>query len=276
MSRTESLGILNGAQQDELAEIYGNVIDYITKNALSVKYKNLKYSGDAKAGSVEINRFSNSEVKDYGTARTSGNGDNVNNNGKVTINVDTDKEIVEELEMKDIKLHSVTELMNNRSTDHAKQAINTLDKAFFAIAESEGTGLTLTSTTLVEKVEELIQSVETTTNDFVDGVDRSDIVVFLKPAVYGQMRDHIDTIYSTDATSGKEEIGMYHGVRVESNHRQTADAIAMRVDSIGQPTVFAEYANEKVPFSNAVAIELFFSYGTKAVTPDLINVVASL
>ncbi|MFV0255614.1 MAG: hypothetical protein ACK5G7_05765 [Erysipelotrichaceae bacterium] len=87
MARQEALGVLTGVDKDQLQEIYGDVIEYISKNALSVKYKNTKYSGNATAGSVEISRFANAKVKNYGTARTAGKGDSANNSGKVTINV---------------------------------------------------------------------------------------------------------------------------------------------------------------------------------------------
>jgi hypothetical protein len=41
--------------------------------------------------------------------------------------------------------------------------------------------------------------------------------------------------------------------------------------AIAQPVVTDEYDAEKIPLSNDIALELFFSHGTKAVMPDLIK-----
>jgi hypothetical protein len=40
--------------------------------------------------------------------------------------------------------------------------------------------------------------------------------------------------------------------------------------SIAQPVMFTRQDATKIPFSNAYAFGLFFSYGTKAVSDDLI------
>jgi hypothetical protein len=45
----------------------------------------------------------------------------------------------------------------------------------------------------------------------------------------------------------------------------------MAVGAIAQPVVAQPYVVEPIPLSNAVAIELFYHYGTKAVMPDLIK-----
>jgi hypothetical protein len=40
--------------------------------------------------------------------------------------------------------------------------------------------------------------------------------------------------------------------------------------SVAQPVLPTPYSVEKIPLSNAYGLELFFSSGTVAVTPDLI------
>ena len=66
-------------------------------------------------------------------------------------------------------------------------------------------------------------------------------------------------------------MGRYHGATVYENIRQTAKVIGQRKESIAQPVVMDEYSDpERIPLSNAWATSLFYSYGTKAVTPDLI------
>ena len=97
MARTDALSITtNGSTADKLAESYGKVIDSIQKGAISEKIKNTDYSGDPTTGSVEVNRFNNAASNNYGTARTAGAGSKLINGGKVTINLNQDKEIVEE------------------------------------------------------------------------------------------------------------------------------------------------------------------------------------
>ena len=274
MARENALNIfINDTDKDKLAEIYGEVIEAIQKEAVSEQIKNKNYSGDIEAGSVEIDRFNNATVDDLGTARTNAKGKHLVNGGKVTINVDTDKEIVEELAKKDIKLHGITGMAEKRKVNHKKRTIAYLDTEFFKCAVAEGTAVELPVelVTIEEQLEGLIQDVETTVNDFVDGVDRDMIVLTLKPTVYGKLKNYIDSI---DGSNGSTKV--FHEVRVFSNHRQTADAICMIDGAIGQPVITDEYDAEKIPLSNDIALELFFSKGTKAVMPDLIKYVTSM
>ena len=75
MARTDALSIYTDSNTcDKLAEIQGFVIDTIQKNAVSEKMKNNEYSGDPAAGSVEIDRFKNAQVDNYGTRRAAGAG----------------------------------------------------------------------------------------------------------------------------------------------------------------------------------------------------------
>ena len=121
MARQDALNIyISDVEKDKLAETYGEVIEAIQKGAISEQIKNKNYSGDPTTGSVEISRFSNAKVNDKGTARTNGKGDKLKNSGKVTINVDTDKEIVEEFTKKDLKLHGVSGIAEKRKNNHKK------------------------------------------------------------------------------------------------------------------------------------------------------------
>ncbi len=271
MARQDALSIyINDSDKDKLAETYGEVIEAIQKGAISEQIKNKNYSGDPTTGSVEIDRFKNAEIKDKGTARTNAKGDNVKDTGKVTINVDTDKEIVEEIAKKDIKLYGVSGMAERRKGNHIKKLEAYLDKEFFACAEKEGTSVTIPATakTIVEKLEALIQSVETTVNDWVDGVDRDMLVLTVTPKVYGDLANYIDSV--PNSLNGLND-ELFHKVKIFSNHRQTKDAICMLDGAIGQLVVTDQYDAEKIPLSNDIALELFFSKGTKAVTPDLIK-----
>ena len=269
MARTNALNIyVDNDTKDKLAETYGNVIDAVQKGAVSEQIKNKNYSGDPKAGSVEIDRFKNASVDDLGTARTGGKGKSLINSGKVVINIDTDKEIVEELAKKDVALYGLDGMAEKRKDNHIKRMIAYLDTQFFAEAVSSGTSTTLAGTTIAEKLEDMIQKVETTQNDWVDGVDRDMLVLTVKPAIYGAILNYIDSV--PNSINGLKD-DYFHQVRIFPNHRQTKDVICMIDGAIGQPVVTDEYDAEKIPLSNDIALELFFSKGTKAVMPDLIK-----
>ena len=56
-----------------------------------------------------------------------------------------------------------------------------------------------------------------------------------------------------------------------SNLTSTADALIMVDGAVAQPVVMYPYrAPERIPLSNDMAVAMFYDYGTKALTPDLI------
>jgi hypothetical protein len=205
-------------------------------------------------------------VKTYGTARAAGNGDAINNNG-VTVNLDQKKEIVQEVNTFDVQQFGVPAMIDKRRGAFALSMAAHLDRAFFTEAEGAGTSATLTGTTLVENLEQLIQEVETTVNDNVDGVDRGSIVVFVLPEVYGALENYIDTLPNANGIATPS----FHGVRIFSNHRQTEEAIAMMVGAVAQPVAVVDFKTAEIPLSNETAMQLFFNYGVEAVMPDLIQ-----
>lgn len=270
MAQTDALNVyatLTGTTtKAKLKEAYGGLIESIQKGALSTQLKNTRYSGDPKAGSVQVSRFVNSKSAAYGTARTAGKGDPLRDLA-VTVNVNTDKEIVEEIEAKDIRFSPVESVVANRVADHDKTVIRELDTAFFkAVTDITGAEETLTIAPLEEQLEELIQKIETLQNDFVDGVDRELMTVTMKPSVYGRLRTKFDTIIG----QGGEEFQAYHGVRVKSNHRQAKDFVLIVDGAVAQPVVVDEYGASRIPQSNAASVDLFYSYGTKVVAEDLV------
>lgn len=271
MARTNAAGIVlqtDGTTPDKLAELAGGVLANVSKEALSEQLKNKNYSGDVSTGSVEVRRIASSVSQNYGTARTAGNGVAVQAL-PVTINLDVDKEIVEEVESKDVRAMGIANLIASRQIDHTEAMKRELDEAFFAEAESAGTETTVTGTTMAQKVESLIQSIETIENDFVHGVSRDLIVVTVTPAVFGALEDEIDQMANANGVN----VNLFHRVRIYSNVRQTVDAIAMVVGSVAEPVMVFPYEAEKIPHSNAYGLDLFYSYKAKAVMPDLIKYV---
>lgn len=270
MAKESTLSIFGSDKQtlDSLVESYVEIVDMIQKGAISSQLKNTVLSGDPESGSVEVNRLMTAASQAYGTARTASAGDKVSNN-KVTVNLDQDKEIVEEIEWKDVQFYGIPAILASRKQNHLKAMIRELDSAFFTEAESAGSEETITSSTIEDKMEELIQSVETVENDNVDGVDRDMLAVTVTPAIYGELRNYIDSL--PNPLDGGVDVKKFHDVRIFSNTRQTEDAICMAVGAIAQPVVAKPYEVERIPLSNAIAIELFYHYGTQAVMPDLIK-----
>lgn len=272
MPRIESLNILTESEGKEyLAELYGKVIENVNKQLVSSRMKNTDLSGDPEAGSVEAKRFANAKSKKYGTARAAGAGDAVKAE-PVTVAIDQDKEIVEELEEKDVKLYGVDGVLDKRANNHVQRMVSELDTEFFAEGKNAGTKITPVATTVEDEIEEAIQVCENTKNEFVDGVPRSMINLVCSTAYYGKIRTYLDKVSRPNIDSTMEEFYAYHGVKTyPSVHLPEGVDYEVMVDgAIAQPVMSNEYKPEKIPLSEAYAVELFYHYGTKAVMPDLI------
>ncbi|MCD8366134.1 MAG: hypothetical protein LUC83_10090 [Clostridiales bacterium] len=272
MARIESLNVLTTEDgKAYLAEEYGKVIENVQKNTISSNMKNKDLSGDPTAGTVEAKRFANATSQDYGSARAAGAGNAVKAD-PVTVAIDTDKEIVEEVEQKDVSLLGVEGWMARRASNHTLRMTSELDTQFFATAAEEGTAVTITDTAIEDIVEALIQQCENTQNDFVDGVDRALMHLVCNTSIYGKLRTYLDKVTEPTVDAGEETFYRYHGVKTYSTVHlpSTVDAILMVDGAVAQPVMSDQYAAEKIPLSNAYGIELFYHYGTKAVTPDLI------
>ena len=274
MARITSLNILLEQEgKDYLAELYGKVIENIQNGLVSANMKNMDLSGDPEAGSVEAKRFVNAEPKNYGTARTAGKGDALKAR-PVTIAIDTDKEIVEELEQKDVRLYGVDGVLERRAANHVLRMIAFLDRAFFAVADSAASAINMSGyTDVADELEAIIQECETTENDFVDGVPREMMHLVLSPDYYGKVRNSLDKqTNNANVDTAAKEFYTWHGVRVYSSTRLPAgrDYILMVDGAVAQPVMANGYTPEKIQLSEAYGISLFFHFGTKAVTPDLI------
>lgn len=274
MPRITSLNILLESDgKDYLSELYGKVIEGVQKALISGSMKNMDLSGDPVSGTVEAKRFVNATSKTYGTARAAGKGDAVKAK-PVTVAIDTDKEIVEELEEKDVRLYGVDGVLDRRSANHILRMAAELDNAFFAAAAEAATVLNLSAyKTISEELEAIIQECETTQNDFVDGVPRAMMHLVLSPAYYGKIRNDLDKqTNNANVNTAAEEFYAWHGVRADSCvHLPTGCNYLLLVDgAVAQPVMADQYTAEKIPLSNAYGVELFYHYGTKVVTPDLI------
>ena len=270
MPRITSLNILLESEgKDYLSELYGKFIENVQKALISSGMKNTDLSGDPVSGTVEAKRFANATSKDYGTARSNGKGDAVKAS-PVTVAIDQDKEIVEELEEKDIKLYGVDGVLDKRANNHVLRMAAELDTAFFKAATDAATQATLTATTVEERLEAAIQALENTKNAYVDGVPRSLMNLVCSTSVYGSIRNALDKMARSNIDTAAEEFFAWHGVRAYScvNLPAGCDFLVMADGAMAQPVTADQYKAEKIPLSNGV--ELFYHYGTKVVTPDLI------
>lgn len=275
MPRITALNLLESDDgKAYLAELYGRTIEGVQKALVSAGMKNMDLSGDPVSGTVEAKRFVNATSKDYGTARTAGKGDAVKAK-PVTVAIDKDKEIVEELEQKDVRLYGVDGVLDRRSANHILRMAAELDNAFFAAAAAEATEVDVSAyaTDVAAELEAVIQECETTQNDYVDGVPRSMMHLVLSPKYYGKIRNDLDkATNNANVNTAAEEFNVWHGVRAYSCVHLPAgcDYLLMVEGAVAQPVMADQYVAEKIPLSNAYGVELFYHYGTKVVTPDLI------
>ena len=271
--RITSLNILLEQEgHDYLSELYGRVIENVQKELISADMKNRELSGDPTSGSVEAKRFANASPKAYGTARAAGKGDALRAR-PVTVPLDQDDEIVEEIEEKDIRLYGVDGLLERRAVNHVQRMAANLDRAFFTAAYNGATEAEINSNDPIEdQLEAIIQTCENTMNDFVDGVPRAMMRLVCGTYVYGKIRNALDKTARTNVDTTTEEFYAWHGVEVKSCVHLPAGCpfLLITEGSVAQPVYAIPYSAEKIPLSTAYAVELFYHYGTTVVTPDLI------
>lgn len=270
--REDSLSIeLQTTGEDKLAEEYGKVIENINANTASARLKNQDLSGDPTSGSVEAKRFVNIQGKAYGTARAGGAGQKVKVK-PVHIAIDDNTEYIEEVEEKDIRLYGVSGLIERRTKNHQESIKVELEEKFFNVAKTAGTEFIPTETEIDKEIEQAIQTIETTKNDFVRGVPRTMLEVVMTPNYYGKLRNKIATLPNSNSDVKSFELGIFNNTKVSSNVflPTGVDYIAMVVGSVGQPVLPSVYSPKQIGLSDATGFGMFLYKGTKAVMEDLI------
>lgn len=278
MARIEALGILNEAAGKELlAEEYGKVIESVMVGAVTMKYKNQDLSGTPSSGTVEAKRFVNATAKDYGTARAGAKGDKVKAK-PVTVPIDVDREIVEELEDKDTTMYGVAGLLQRRGASAAASMVRELESAYLKVGSEKAIELTFVAdTTPKDRLVGAINQLAQTKNQFVDGVPKDSIVAFLSPDFYSSIIDYItEDTNRPHIDSSQGQVVRFRGVIVEESIYMPADVEfeVHAIGSIAQPLHLPQstFKSQPIPLSMAVSMEMFFNYGTTAVTPDLMLV----
>ncbi len=266
----EALNIMlqDGKTKDNLKQVLSGVLENVAAKAVSEQIKAKNGSGNPEGGIIEYKRFVNAELKDKGTARAAGKGDEVKAK-PVKVVIDTDKEIVEELQGKDVKLYGIDGMAEKRKVNHQSAIIRYLDREFFAKV-LEGTEVPAKDN-IQDTIDTLLQKARTLKNDFIDGIE-SDLLVIVVDSEYRKgMKKILDDL--PNGTDPKEQaIGMYDSVRVYESTRlpDGVKAVVMMDGAIAQPFYVSEYGAEKVPFDDAVALEDFLYKGTKALMEDTI------
>ena len=171
-------------------------------------------------------------------------------------------------------MYGVDGLMDRKGRQHVLSMTSDLDTAFFAKAVEEGTEFTPTAATLEDQVEEAIVELESTKNDFVDGVPRDIISVVCNPKTYSAIRTYLQKSTRQNRVTGLEDqFDDFNGAACyKSTHLPDGiNFVVLVTGSIAQPIyVNQPYKAENIPLSDAKAISMFYYYGTKAVMPDLI------
>lgn len=274
MARTKAISLIQtGESKVDLAELSGLVIGNIQKDTLASGLKSQSYTGNPASGSVEYKRFKNSVSQDYGTARAAGKGSAITV-PPTTVNLNTHKEIVEEAAKFDLDTFGVGNIMARRADNHVDTVAAEFDTAFFQCAVDEGTAFSTAETDVEAIVEAFIQTLETVKNGYVRGVPRNIMRLVCVPSFYGKIRNYLDkNVHNANVDSAAEDFATFHGVRCYSSVfvPSGTNAIIMIDGAIAQPAVIYPYKEpEKIPLSNDYGVSMFYDYGTKALTPDLI------
>lgn len=274
MARQSSLNVADYTDQttlDNLAETLDGVIENIQTSAVSEVLKNREGSGEPESGSVEYKRFVNATLNDKGTARTAGAGSKVIAK-PIIVNLDDDKEIIEELQVKDVKLYGIDGMAEKRKSNFSKRVIAYLDRKFFATAVASGTKFTrgeLTNTKDI--IDAMIVQAKETSSDFIDGIDAEDLALVVNGTYRKALKNELDELPNGTAPSNGI-IGVYDSVDTYESNRLPSgvNAIVMLKGSVALPYFLSEYAAEKVPFDDAIALETFLYNGAEALVDEAI------
>ena len=181
---------------------------------------------------------------------------------------------MEEAAKFDLDTFGVGNIMARRADNHVDTVAAEFDTAFFQCAVNEGTAFETVETDVEAIVEAFIQTLETVKNDYVRGVPRNIMRLVCDPSFYGKIRNYLDkNVQNANVDSAAEDFATFHGVRCYSSVfvPSGTNAIIMIDGAIAQPAVIYPYKEpEKIPLSNDYGVSMFYDYGTKALTPDLI------
>ena len=289
MAMTDALSIYleNGTTKAYLKNVLAGIFENYQKEALSARFKSKNANLNRAAGSYEFKRFANSTVRDYGTARTAGKGDKIIA-PPITVNLDKNKEIVEEVNFFDADGSFTDEgfkaMVERRKTNFELSVTDFLDMDFFSAAKTGGTAATALGVTDLDATKSFKRQIETlvgkfektgkngTENKYVRGIDRRYMALVLDSSLYGLVKDELNDCRNFSQMISDEKFTGINGVACFSsvNLPDGADYVLMTMDSIAQPVLPSGFEFEKIPLSIEYAMEMFFRYGSKVLAPELV------
>lgn len=277
MAQTQALSIYQSAEAKAyLRNVIVGIFENIGKSTLAGKLKSKNADLSKAAGSYEFKRFANAISQAYGTARTAGQGQKIVA-PPITVNMDVNREIVEELNLFDGQsfTQDTFEAFVNRRKNAIELAVQReLDRSFFAKIQEEGTASAVTVDTtanIIAQLEELFIELETTSNEYVDGVDRELMALILSPRLYGKVKTELNDVYNFAGTVEEGTFKGINGVATFSSNRLPTgvDFELIVMDSVAQPVIIKDVDVEKIQLSNEYAVETFYRYGTKVLAKEL-------
>ena len=289
MAMTDALSIYleNGTTKAYLKNVLAGIFENYQKEALSARFKSKNANLNRAAGSYEFKRFANSTVRDYGTARTAGKGDKIIA-PPITVNLDKNKEIVEEVNFFDADGSFTDEgfkaMVERRKTNFELSVTDFLDLDFFSVAKAGGTAATALGVTDLDSTKSFKRQIETligkfektgkngTENKYVRGIDRRYMAIILDSSLYGLGKDELNDCRNFSQMISDEKFTGINGVACFSsvNLPDGVDYELMTMDSIAQPVLPSGFEFEKIPLSIEYAMEMFFRYGSKVLAPELV------
>lgn len=289
MAMTDALSIYleNGTTKAYLKNVLAGIFENYQKEALSARFKSKNANLNRAAGSYEFKRFANSTVRDYGTARTAGKGDKIIA-PPITVNLDKNKEIVEEVNFFDADGSFTDEgfkaMVERRKTNFEFSVTDFLDLDFFSVAKAGGTAATALGVTDLDSTKSFKRQIETligkfektgkngTENKYVRGIDRRYMALILDSSLYGLVKDELNDCRNFSQMISDEKFTGINGVACFSsvNLPDGVDYELMTMDSIAQPVLPSGFEFEKIPLSIEYAMEMFFRYGSKVLAPELV------
>lgn len=277
MAQTQALSIYQSAEaKTYLRNVIVGIFENIGKSTLAGKLKSKNADLSKAAGSYEFKRFANAISQAYGTARTAGQGQKIVA-PPIPVNMDVNREIVEELNLFDGQsfTQDTFEAFVNRRKNAIELAVQReLDRSFFAKIQEEGTASAVTVDTtanIIAQLEELFIELETTSNEYVDGVDRELMALILSPRLYGKVKTELNDVYNFAGTVEEGTFKGINGVATFSSNRLPTgvDFELIVMDSVAQPVIIKDVDVEKIQLSNEYAVETFYRYGTKVLAKEL-------
>lgn len=277
MALTQALSIYSSEEAKAyLRNVIVGIFENLGAKTVSARLKSKNANLTQAAGSYEFKRFANATSQEYGTARTAAKGQKIIA-PSITVNLDTNREIVEEINLFDgqsFTQETFEALVNRRKAAIQLAIERELDRAFFAKIKEQGTaaGINIALTdSIVAQLEDVIVKLVTTTNDYVDGVDRENMALIVSPRLYSKLKTELNDVYNFSGTVEEGTFKGINGVAVFEALRlpEGVDYILLTMDSVAQPTLITGVDVEKIPLSNDYAISVFYRYGTKTLATEL-------